>query len=630
MNARTLAFAFAFAAITSTVAAQAPVVTTVLANGTTQSRYDMVILADGYQSTEQAQFDADVTTFLASLFQKSPYSIFADYYNVHTVFRASVDSGANHPDATPPIVVNNAYGSSYNTGGTARCLYITNTSLALADAALAPATEGRVMVLVNDSRYGGCASTFAVSYNGGSMANVLAHELGHSLGQLADEYDYPNDTYTGPEPSQVNVTTSPTGDKWAHWHGTNGISAFEGARYYLHGLYRPRTSCMMRSNGQPLCRVCQENVTRITNSIVDVITATSPTANQVAVQVPTLQPFSVTHFVPSGNNPIVEWRVDGALVAAGPASFVFDPATVAIGPHTVEAAVVDQSDRVRQDPNEVMIEEHVWTVDVTNPFVPNLAVTTIASSLSFAHAGMPITLDATIQNVYPGDAAAFTVDFFVGTDLSWSLQDTWLGKVDVAGLAGGQSTAVQLVTQLPYSLDIPFLHYVHAVVDRTDAIAESDEGDNEDFTAFFAVGGPAFMGLEWHDELVTPHRAELSVSAGGVLHPQVVAPSADPLTSLYLIVWGGSGTSPGIPLGAAGTLPLNPDSFTQVGLDAVNSPTFGAFLGLLDAQGRATATFDLPPTPALASGTTHFATLLLHGPDFFHDVSNAIELTLLP
>src|SRR5690606_40708180 len=133
------------------------------------------------------------------------YNTFAAYYNVHTVFRASQQSGADRPDETPPVFVNTAYNATYNYGGTDRCLYIQNTSLALADAALAPATEGRVLVMVNDSRYGGCASTFAVSYNGSSMTEVQAHELGHSLGQVADEYDYPNANYTGGEPSSVNV-----------------------------------------------------------------------------------------------------------------------------------------------------------------------------------------------------------------------------------------------------------------------------------------------------------------------------------------------------------------------------------------------------------------------------------------
>ena len=144
----------------------AQTVTTVISNGTTETRYDIVILGDGYQVTEQGQFNQDVTTFLTALFQKSPYNLFANYYNVHTVFRPSIDSGADHPDATPPIFVNTAYEATYNFGGTGRCLYIQNTSLGLADAALAPATEGRVMVMVNDNRYGGCAATFACSYNG--------------------------------------------------------------------------------------------------------------------------------------------------------------------------------------------------------------------------------------------------------------------------------------------------------------------------------------------------------------------------------------------------------------------------------------------------------------------------------
>ena len=108
------------------------------------------------------------------------------------MFRASKDSGADHPDKSPPIYKDTVYNASYNIGGTPRCLYIRNTSLALRDAAKAPAVEGRVMVVVNDSRYGGCAGTFAVTYNGSSMTTVQVHEFGHSFARLADEYDYPN------------------------------------------------------------------------------------------------------------------------------------------------------------------------------------------------------------------------------------------------------------------------------------------------------------------------------------------------------------------------------------------------------------------------------------------------------
>src|SRR5262245_45155663 len=173
---RRLALAL-LSAFATHAAAQAPTVLTVLNNGPTQKLYDLVILGDGYQAAEQPQFLTDVVAFLGGLFQKEPYRTFGAYYNVHTVFRASAGSGADQPDIAPPIYRNTAYDATYDTGGVGRCLYIQNTSLALADAALAPATEGRVVVLVNDNRYGGCAGTFAVSYNGSLMVEVQAHEL---------------------------------------------------------------------------------------------------------------------------------------------------------------------------------------------------------------------------------------------------------------------------------------------------------------------------------------------------------------------------------------------------------------------------------------------------------------------
>src|SRR5688572_18334558 len=136
-------FAAALVAIVAAAAAQQPTVTTVLSNGTTQTRYDMVIIGDGYQAFEQPQFNQDVLTFLTALFQKEPYQTFANYFNVHTVFRASVESGADRPDETPPVFRNTVYNCTYNYGGVDRCLYVQNTSQALADAALAPANEGR-------------------------------------------------------------------------------------------------------------------------------------------------------------------------------------------------------------------------------------------------------------------------------------------------------------------------------------------------------------------------------------------------------------------------------------------------------------------------------------------------------
>ena len=627
MSRHLAAAVFAFGA---PALAQAPIVQTVLNNGTTQSRYDMVILGDGYQATEQWKFDQDVLTFLTGLFQKQPYQTFAAYYNVHTVFRASNQSGADEPDVVPPVFVDTAYDSTYNTGGVDRCLYIGDSALGLADAALAPANEGRILVMVNSSRYGGCAGTFAVSYNGGSMVEVQSHELGHSMGQLADEYDYPNDTYTGSEPSQVNATTSTTGQKWAHWHGTDGVSAFEGCRYYLHGLYRPRSNCLMRNLGAVMCPVCREQVSKVTNSIVDTIVSESP-AGPVLVSRPNVQIFSMQHIVPAVNNPLITWKLDGATIpAATGTSYALDSNTVSVGAHTLAVSVLDQTTLVRLDPASAMLESHSWQFTVDDPGLSQLRPTAISSSLTWLPAGSPLLLTATIVNEGSGTAANFAVEFFLSDSPNWNTQDIYLGRSVVSGLAGLQTTVVQHLTQLPWRLP-PQLCFVHVVVDRTNQIAESNDNDNTKYTGVFSQVAPCVTKLEYDDQLATSFdSAPLSAAAGGTVHPTVVAPCADPLATIYLIAWGGSGTSPGLPLSPSVVLPLNPDSLTDLGLSALNGPVLVNFVGLLGANGVGRATFALPPATGITTGQTHFAVVLLGGAEFWQAASNPLGLTLAP
>lgn len=610
----------------------AQTVTTVISNGTTETRYDIVILGDGYQLSEQSKFDNDCQMFLTALFQKEPYQTFAAYYNVHTVFRASQDSGADRPDETPPVFVNTVYDATYNYGGVDRCLYIQNTSQALADAALAPATEGRVLVMVNDTRYGGCASTFAVSYTGSQMSEVQAHELGHSLGQLADEYEYAGQTYTGNEPSQPNITADPAGMKWQIWQGTQGISSFQGAGYHQYGLYRPRSNCLMRSLGQVLCRVCQENITLVTNSNVNVITSTTPDAStQQQVVVPAQQTFSFTHFVPAVNNPVIEWLVDGVVQpGANTTSFTLDSSQFALGAHTVTATVLDQSDRVRSDPQNLMLEHVDWNVQISDPSLAQLRFASMNASATLLQPGDNVTYTPAIVNDGPANAGAFRVEFFLSQSPGgYTPQDTYLGHLDFAGLPANQQTSMPFSTRLPYSLPL-YASWVHAVIDRSNVVGESNEADNETNRVIYVQQIPCTTGLEFQDPLTAPFAASMSLSAGGTLHPTVLAPCADPTATLYLIAWGGSGTAPGTTLSPTVQLPLNVDALTNVALGGLNGPIFGQFLGVLDAEGRAQATFALPPSAAIPTGPTHFATVLLGASELFTATSNAVELTILP
>ena len=620
--------------LTLTLAAPlaAQTVTTVLSNGTTATRYDMVILGDGYQANEQTQFNNDVNTFLAALFNTQPYQTFANYYNVHTVFRASVDSGADHPDVTPPIYRNTVYNASYNIGGTPRCLYIQNASQALADAALAPANEGRILVMVNDNRYGGCAGTFAVSYNGGSMSQVQIHELGHSMGQLADEYDYPNGTYTGSEPGSVNITTSPSGAKWSHWHGTPGISsnAYQGAGYYQLGLYRPRSNCLMRALGQSLCAICQENIVRITNSICDAIATESPTTSNFTINTGTVQPFSFTHYVPAAHNPTIEWRVDGNVIAGQTGtSFSLDTTGMSLGAHAVECSVTDHTTIVRQDPSQLMRHAHTWAVTITNPNVAQLRIPTFTMSSIWVQPGGTPTMSATIINDGPATTGPFDVEFFMTTQQGWTTNDIYLGKVVSNGLAATQQTVINHQVALPWSLE-QTVYYVYVVVDRPNVVPELYENDNERLGVFIVQTTPCVTKLEFDDPLLYPHdSAAVSTGSGGTVHPTVVARCATP-GSIYLVAWGCSGTSPGTLLAPGLTVPLNQDFCTQLGLAAANGAWLQAFLGTLDAQGFGRATFALPPASGLWPSNGHFAAVIVDPAIGFSAVTNPVVIQITP
>ncbi len=341
-------------------------VKTVLNNGPVGNRYDIVILGDGYQASEEAKFDQDVQKAINKLFSKSSYKAYKNFFNAHSVFRASNESGADHPDRSPPIVKDTAYDASYNTGGTPRCLYIKNTSRAQADSRLAPDVEGRVIVLVNDTRYGGCAGTFSVSYTGSSGAEVQAHEFGHSFGRLADEYDYGRTgSYTGPEPSQANITKDSTGKaKWPLWLGYNGISAFQGAGYYKTGLWRPKIDCLMRTLNVPLCEICNEQIVKQAYVTVNPIENRVPKASKIGVKRGASPTFSISSLIP-GKRSII-WSVNSKQVATDATKFTWNTSTYAAGSYTVEVTIKDLTSFVRKDATNLLTSSERWAVDLTS------------------------------------------------------------------------------------------------------------------------------------------------------------------------------------------------------------------------------------------------------------------------
>ncbi len=608
--------------------APAQTVKTIVSNGPTAGMYDMVILGDGYQAHEQARFDSDCLTFTAGMFGKEPYQTFAGYFNVHTVFRASAESGADHPDANPPIVKNTVYDASYNTGGTARCLYIKNTSLALSDAALAPANEGRVLVMVNDPRYGGCASTFAVSYNGSSMVEVQVHEVGHSIGTVADEYDYPNGTYTGGEPGSVNITKSSTGAKWSHWHGFDGISAFEGAGYYRYGLFRPRSNCLMRALGQKICAVCGEKKILRIHERATSIQDPQPATTTVGALRGEKKTFSIRNISPAGNNPTITWRVNDVTQATGVTTFVADTAVFGAGTHRVLAEVHDRTAQVRIDGSNLLRKQHAWLLVVTEPTI-DLVPTALTPSASSVLAGGTFDLATTVRNGGTAPAGAFRVEHLLSPDPQIGADDVYLGGVDVPGLAANANlplprTAIRLPAWLA-----PGTWTLAVWVDRPGQIGESDETNNLRTTTLTVTAPTCATQLEFGDTLNYPHDQ-------ATLRPTVVGSRVMPVVtsrcragSRYLILWGCSGTSPGTVLAPGLTLPLNLDACTTFGLELLSTPWFSGCFGVLDARGVGQGSIGFPSPGVPVQLDTHLAVVIV-APDLsaWQAVGNPVQLRI--
>jgi hypothetical protein len=345
---------------------------TMVDNGPSTNRVDIVFLGDGYTASQiDTVYVSHVQSLLNYFFNQTqdPFPRYRNFFNVHRVNVISNESGAD----VPPLGIarDTALDASYYWDGTTdRLLYVNSSK---ANAALSSGLAGAGFtaemrpVTVNDTRYGGGGGWYAVYAGGNSGATEIAlHELGHSFAGLADEYDYGGSTtYTGPEPSQANITTSSSGDKWARWlgyvdpdHSTIGaIGAYEGANYSRYGIYRPSANSKMRSLNRPFDAVSREDIILDIYRYVNPLDAWSDNAQTL------VNPESLWVDVVDPNVIKTEWIVNGVVVpgVTGP---TFNPmAALGPGAYTITAHAFDDTAWVRLSTSE--LEQRVsWSVAI--------------------------------------------------------------------------------------------------------------------------------------------------------------------------------------------------------------------------------------------------------------------------
>ncbi|MFI9204812.1 M64 family metallopeptidase [Streptomyces sp. NPDC053048] len=340
-------------------------VTPVVNNGPVGTKLDVVFIGDGYTASQQDAFHAAVRTKWARMSAVEPYASYRGLFNVWAVDAVSRDSGVSG-DPVQGVVKDTALRSGFYCDGIERLLCV-DTARVESYAAKAPAAD-LVVVLSHSAKYGGAGYNDVVSqvgYDGIATASsdhdksdqVAVHETGHSLGKLADEYQYDEyGTYTGPEPADVNTSTldadrmTAQRRKWHRWIGETSpdggtVGTYEGGGYYPKGLYRPTENSIMRSLGREFNLPGREAMIAGFYRHARVLTKapgsdgdTAGRGQRVGVRLP----VATTE---------VRWYVDGreARAARGRTSVV--PRTLGVPadgrPHTLTAVAVDRTDAVR-------------------------------------------------------------------------------------------------------------------------------------------------------------------------------------------------------------------------------------------------------------------------------------------
>lgn len=239
---------------------------------------DILFVPDGYTRAEKAKMRYDMKRFASYIMNCSPYKEMSGKVNIRAVKGYSEQSGITQPQNG--IFRNTLVNCRYNVLGLDRylmCPGVWNLHEVADDA-----PYDIIVIICNSDKYGGGGiyNFYCTVYNAGRYPDyVIVHEMGHTLGGLADEY-YSSDVTVqdfypaGIEPTEPNLTTLVDfGSKWKDMvaPGTpvptpplkendpdiEKVGVFEGGGYVAKGIYRPAMHCTMKDilyNG--FCPVC--------------------------------------------------------------------------------------------------------------------------------------------------------------------------------------------------------------------------------------------------------------------------------------------------------------------------------------------------------------------------------------
>ncbi|MBU2928778.1 T9SS type A sorting domain-containing protein [Winogradskyella psychrotolerans] len=342
-------------------------------SGDDDKRINLVILGDGYQTTELSQFETDATNFMNDMFTQEPFSNYENYFNVYIINVPSNESGTTHPGTAPdeptPIVptitVDNYFGTAYDSYNVHRLLYTENTALISTVLANNFPLYDQALILVNSPYYGGSGGMFPITSTGEDANEIAIHELGHSFVNLKDEY-YPGDILAA---EAINMTqeTDPTLVRWKNWVGVNNVGIYPYATSGTASTWnRPHQTCKMRYLGYDFCSVCKEGIIERIHDLISPIDSYAPT--EVTITEPSFPlDFQLNTIQTLPTNTIENtWTLNSTAIATNSDIVSIEESDLTSDTNTLTVVVHDATTLIDVDNHETIhVSTVTWTIDNT-------------------------------------------------------------------------------------------------------------------------------------------------------------------------------------------------------------------------------------------------------------------------
>ena len=403
-------------------------VDTIQMNGSTDKLINFVILGDGYTQNQLNQFINDAHNATNYLFNEKP---FLHYYNYFNVFAIKVPSNVSGAANNPNNLIDNYFGSTFNYAGIERLLVSTKTSNIVNVLANNFPEYDQVIMIVNDTRYGGSGGWIATFSTHNSSMEIFLHELAHSFADLADEY------WAGPQyaAEKINMTqnTNLTTLKWKNWHGDFNIGLYPYSESPT--WYKPHPNCKMQYLGSNFCAVCSEGIIESIHSMTSPLYSYSPMSENITENDYPLS-FNLYLIKPNPNTLRIKWIFNNFVINLNEEELILNETDLIEGNNTLIVSVEDTTNLLRIDNhNSIHLSVVNWEIQ---------KISTSIKDVSFTSTEMSI-------DIYPNPFHDYlTIKF------TQNLKENL--KVEIIDIMGRIQTTQVFSPQEQYSLNLNNLH----------------------------------------------------------------------------------------------------------------------------------------------------------------------------